>query len=116
MDGQRTSKPNNKYHGRQQRQQQLNNNDDNNIPLDKLLQSTSSVVTKCDRYYKVRQFYYKVRRLLQTTTEQVVFGLTFARYVPQASQSPYPIIVYSVANYRPHLSNFLANVMFAIPT
>ena len=23
-----------------------------------------------------------------------------------ASQSPYPIIVYSVANYRPHLSHF----------
>ena len=26
-----------------------------------------------------------------------------------ASQSPYPIIVYSVANYRPHLSHFRAN-------
>ena len=33
-----------------------------------------------------------------------VLGLIFARYVPLASQSPYPIIVYSVANYRPHLS------------
>ena len=42
--------------------------------------------------------------------------LIFAEYVPLASQSPYPIIVYSVANYRPHLSHFLANVMFAIPT
>ena len=29
-------------------------------------------------------------------------GSTFAGYVPLASQSPYPIIVYSVANYRPH--------------
>ena len=27
-----------------------------------------------------------------------------------ASQSPYPIIVYSVANYRPHLSHFWANM------
>ena len=34
-----------------------------------------------------------------------VLGLIFARYVPLASQSPYPIIVYSVANYRPHLSH-----------
>ena len=35
-----------------------------------------------------------------------VLGLIFAWYVPLASQSPYPIIVYSVrsvANYRPHL-------------
>ena len=28
-------------------------------------------------------------------------GVAFAWYVPLASQSPYPIIVYSVANYRP---------------
>ena len=35
-----------------------------------------------------------------------VIGLIFAGYVPLASQSPYPIIVYSVANYRPHLSHF----------
>ena len=33
-------------------------------------------------------------------------GLIFAGYVQLASQSPYPIIVYSVANYRPHLSHF----------
>ena len=32
--------------------------------------------------------------------------LIFAGYVPLASQSPYPIKVYSVANYRPHLSHF----------
>ena len=35
-----------------------------------------------------------------------VLRLIFAGYVPLASQSPYPIIVYSVANYRPHLSHF----------
>ena len=35
-----------------------------------------------------------------------VLGLIFAEYVPLASQSPYPIIVYLVANYRPHLSLF----------
>ena len=36
--------------------------------------------------------------------------------VPLASQSPYPIIVYFLANYRPHLSHFLENVIFVIPT
>ena len=30
-----------------------------------LLQSATSVITKCDRYYKVWQFYYKVRQVLQ---------------------------------------------------
>ena len=29
--------------------------------------------------------------------------------MPLASQSPYLIIIYSVANYRPHLSHFWAN-------
>ena len=40
----------------------------------------------------------------------------FAGYVPLASQSPYHAIVYFLANYRPHLSHFLENVIFAIPT
>ena len=38
---------------------------------------------------------------------------SFAGYVPLASQSLYPIIVYSVANYRPHLSHFWANMYFS---
>ena len=42
-----------------------------------------------------------------------VLGLIFAGYVPLAFQSPYPIIVYSVANYRPHLSHFWANMSFS---
>ena len=33
-------------------------------------------------------------------------GSNFAGYVLLASQNPYPIIVYSVAIYRPHLSHF----------
>ena len=45
-----------------------------------------------------------------------LLGLIFAGYVPLASQSPYPIIFYCVASYRPHLSHFLENVIFAIPT
>ena len=39
-----------------------------------------------------------------------VLGLIFAGYVPLASQIPYPVIVYSVANYRPHLSHVWANM------
>ena len=38
----------------------------------------------------------------------------FAGYVWLASQSPYPIIVYFLASYRPHPSHFLENVIFAI--
>ena len=37
-----------------------------------LLQSTTSVITKYNRYYKVWQFYYKVRRLLQSATVHTV--------------------------------------------
>ena len=40
-----------------------------------------------------------------------VFGPSFAGYVPLVSQNPYLIIVYSVANCRPHLSHFLANII-----
>ena len=34
-------------------------------------------------------------------------------YMPLASQSPYLIIIYSVTNYRPHLSHFWANIKFS---
>ena len=37
-------------------------------------------------------------------------------HVPLASQNPYHNIVYSVAKYRPHLSHFGENVIFAILT
>ena len=40
-----------------------------------------------------------------------LLGLIFAGYVPLASQNPYPIIVYSVAKYRPHLIHFWENVV-----
>ena len=36
-----------------------------------------------------------------------VLGSIFAAYLPLASQNPYPIIVYSVVNYSPHLNHFL---------
>ena len=41
--------------------------------------------------------------------DEGVLGLIFAGYVLLVSQSPCPIIVYSVANYGPHLSHFWAN-------
>ena len=40
-----------------------------------------------------------------------VGGGGVAGYMLLAFQNPYPIIVYSVANYRPHLSHFWANVI-----
>ena len=43
-------------------------------------------------------------------------GFMFAGYVPLASQSPHHILVYFSASYRPHLSHFLENIIFAIPT
>ena len=45
-----------------------------------------------------------------------LLGLIFAWYVPLASHNPYPVIVYSVAKYRPHPRHFWKNVIFAIPT
>ena len=36
--------------------------------------------------------------------------LIFAEYVPLASQSPYPIIAYSVTNYRAHLTHLWVNM------
>ena len=49
---------------------------------------------------------------LQDSPGGGVLGSSFAGYVPLASaQNPYPIIVYSVASYRPHLSHFWANVI-----
>ena len=55
-----------------------------------------------------------LRQALRVVEESLgggeVLGLIFAGYVPLASQSPYPFIVYSVANYRPHLSHIWANM------
>ena len=45
--------------------------------------------------------------------EGVLLGLIFAGYVPLASQGPYPIIVYSVVNYRPLLNRFWAKTYFS---
>ena len=44
-----------------------------------------------------------------------LLGSIFAGYVPLASPNPYPIIVYSVASYRPHVNHFWANIP-QIPT
>ena len=39
----------------------------------------------------------------------IIDKLKHYRYMPLASPNPYSITVYSVANYRPHLSHFWAN-------
>ena len=54
-------------------------------------------------------------RILESARANIAGGggvleLIFAGYVPLASQSPYPVVVYSVATYRPHLSDFWATV------
>ena len=46
----------------------------------------------------------------ETAGYRGLLGLIFAGHVPLASQGPYPIIVYFVANGRPHISHFWANV------
>ena len=43
-------------------------------------------------------------------------NVPFAKYLPLASQRPCYIIVYFMASYRPHLSHFGKNAIFAIPT
>ena len=43
-------------------------------------------------------------------------GVIFAGYGPLASQSPYPFLVYSVANYRPHVITFRQICTFRDPT
>ena len=50
------------------------------------------------------------RVLGRRRVEGRLLELIFAGYVQLASQSPYPIIIHSVANRRPHLSHFWANV------
>ena len=42
-----------------------------------------------------------------------VSAMPRGRYVLLDFESRYPIIVYSVANYRPHLSHFWANIKFS---
>ena len=56
-----------------------------------LLQSVISVITKCDRDYKVRQFYYKVRRLLESATERTYTLSTV--YIAELTSIP----------HRPHI-------------
>ena len=44
-----------------------------------------------------------------------VLASIFAGFVPLASPNPYPIIICSVTNYRPHVSHLWANAIFCYP-
>ena len=44
-------------------------------------------------------------------TPRGLLGSSFAGHVPLVSQNPYPVIAYSVSNYRSHLSHFWTNVI-----
>ena len=53
----------------------------------------------------------KSRQMLNFNLKNTLLGM-----LPLVSQSPYPIIVYFLPNYRPHLGHLLENVIFTIPT
>ena len=63
--------------------------------------------------HRRQQIVFQKLTLLKTATPGggILTGSGFAGYVPLASQNPHPIIVFSVDNYRPHLSYFWANVI-----
>ena len=58
---------------------------------------------------------FETERVVHEAPGGGVLGSIFAGYVPLAPPSLYPIIIYSVANYRPHVSHFWANIP-QIPT
>ena len=68
-----------------------------------------SIVRTATSFTKIisrkNKFHVPKRKMLISFLEEGggVLGLIFAGYVPLASHSPYPIAVYSSANYRPHL-------------
>lgn len=51
-----------------------------------------------------------VKQDLMKPPRKGVLGLISAGYVPPVSKSPYPVIVYPVANYRPYRNHFWANM------
>ena len=58
----------------------------------------------------------KDKEYLPQPNPALLGSISIVRYGPLASHNPYPIIVYSMANYGPHLSRFWANTIFEIPT
>ena len=68
-----------------------------------LIQQVSFCKGNCNKLIK--------NTILTTYPGGGVIGSSLAGYVPLASQNPNPIIVYSVASYRPHLSHFWTNVI-----
>ena len=46
--------------------------------------------------------------------EGAILGSIFTTYVPLTSQNPYHIMVYYVANCRPHFSHYWENVNFCL--
>ena len=57
------------------------------------------------RQVPTREFPTKFPELTYLSILTYLHWLILAGYVPLASQNPYPIIGYSVANYRPHHSH-----------
>ena len=74
------------------------------------------IYIRAKKFIKIYDIDYLIHRVRFTSRGEGgvggwVLGSSFAGCVPLSSQNPYPIIIYSVANYRPHLSHFWANVI-----
>ena len=65
--------------------------------------------------YKLKTLDQRFLFLLMVCSRGEVLGSIFAGYVPLASPNTYPIIFYSAANYRPHVSHFWTSIP-QIPT
>ena len=63
---------------------------------------TDTAASTCSMKYRSSQ----LAHVWHTFIPWGLLGLIFAGYVPLAYQSPYPIVVYSVANYRLHIACF----------
>ena len=73
-------------------------------------QATNPTKTRTLRRHVPFRFHFRpsLEESMRSPGGRGVLGSSFAGHVPLASQNPYPIIVYSVANYRPHLKSVLS--------
>ena len=91
------------------------------------LMVTSAQVVTMSVSREITNFFYGKRQMVEMTMLSClslifpgggggVLRFSFTGYVPLASQSPCPIIVYFVASYRPHLSHFLGKCNVCDPS
>ena len=81
-----------------------------NLPRERVIVADSDVMST----HGISQF--QVYMLIEGPPGGGATWVNFCWICAAGSQRPYPILVYFLANDRPHLSHFLENVIFAIPT